>query len=251
MPNPELINGNYYLRLHVPKDLATKAKGTTVAIPVGDAIRYQKVGSVVKVSLQTKVAAEAKQRFTQALAAVEAHWDSLRRGPVKLTHKQCVGLAGELYSDFVRVSDDNPGPPDLWKQIRMWDEEAKTPRLRPIETLMVPKPKPNADWSVEKRFGGFADVMLQRHKLQVADTFLAHAKETINPTQRIPILVEDDSQPLWEADAIACRLSQLVNSDFWRLGADQPDMIRWISWGKEAFVRACDIVSFETGTKLS
>ncbi|MBL9049310.1 MAG: hypothetical protein JNK19_04275 [Tabrizicola sp.] len=167
MPNPELINGNYYLRLHVPKDVATKAKGTTVAIPVGDTIRYQKVGSVVKVSLQTKVAAEAKQRFTQALAAVEAHWDSLRHGPVKLTHKQCVGLAGELYSDFVRVSDDNPGPPDLWKQIRKWDEEAKTPRLRPIETLMVPKPKPNADWSVEKRFGGFADVMLQRHKLQV------------------------------------------------------------------------------------
>ncbi|HLQ17806.1 MAG TPA: glutathione S-transferase family protein [Tabrizicola sp.] len=27
-------------------------------------------------------------------------------------------------------------------------------------------------------------------------------------------------------------------------------MIRWISWGKENFVRACDIVSFETGTKL-
>jgi integrase len=167
MPNPELINGNYYLRLHVPKDLATKAKGTTVAIPVGDAIRYQRVGSVVKVSLQTKVAAEAKQRFTQALAAVEAHWDGLRRGPVKLTHKQCVGLAGELYSDFVRVSDDNPGPPDLWKQIRKWDEEAKTPRLRPIETLMVPNPKPSADWSIEERFGGFADIMLQRHKLQV------------------------------------------------------------------------------------
>jgi glutathione S-transferase len=26
-------------------------------------------------------------------------------------------------------------------------------------------------------------------------------------------------------------------------------MIRWISWGKENFVRACDMVSFETGTK--
>lgn len=92
MPNPELINGNYYLRLHVPKDVAEKARGTTVAIPVGDAIKYQKVGSVVKVSLLTKVAAEAKHRFTKALAAVEAHWESLRSGPVKLTHKQCVGL---------------------------------------------------------------------------------------------------------------------------------------------------------------
>lgn len=71
----------------------------------------------------------------------------------------------------------------------------------------------------------------------------------LNPTQRIPILVED-GVPLWEADAIACRLSQMVGSDFWRQGAGQPDMIRWISWGKGNFVHACDIVSFETGTKL-
>lgn len=70
----------------------------------------------------------------------------------------------------------------------------------------------------------------------------------LNPTQRIPILVEDDLA-LWEADAIACRLSQMVGSDFWRQGRDQPDMIRWISWGKETFVRACDMVQFELGTK--
>lgn len=71
----------------------------------------------------------------------------------------------------------------------------------------------------------------------------------LNPTQRIPILVED-GQPLWEADAIACRLSQMAGSDFWRQGAAQPDMIRWISWGKQNFVHACDMVSFERGTKL-
>ena len=49
----------------------------------------------------------------------------------------------------------------------------------------------------------------------------------LNPTQRIPILVED-GQPLWEADAIACRLSQLTGADFWRQGKAEPDMIRWI-----------------------
>lgn len=71
----------------------------------------------------------------------------------------------------------------------------------------------------------------------------------LNPTQRIPILVEDGAEPLWEADAIACRLSQMVGSDFWRQGRDQPDMIRWLSWGKGDFVRACDMVHFERGTK--
>ncbi|TIU75646.1 MAG: glutathione S-transferase family protein, partial [Mesorhizobium sp.] len=32
-------------------------------------------------------------------------------------------------------------------------------------------------------------------------------------------------------------------------GDDEPQMIRWLSWGKENFVRACDMVHFERGTK--
>lgn len=71
----------------------------------------------------------------------------------------------------------------------------------------------------------------------------------MNPNQRVPILVEDDGSTLWEADAIACRLSQLAGSDFWRQGAAQPDMIRWISWGYWNFVRACDMVHYERVTK--
>lgn len=70
----------------------------------------------------------------------------------------------------------------------------------------------------------------------------------LNPNLSIPILVHD-GKSLWEADAIACRLSRECGSDFWRTGDDEPDLIRWISWGKENFVRACDIVCFERGTK--
>lgn len=70
----------------------------------------------------------------------------------------------------------------------------------------------------------------------------------LNPTQRIPIL-EEDGRSLWETDAIACRLSRVVGSDFWRKGDDEPDMIRWISWGKANFVQACDMVHYERGTK--
>ena len=71
----------------------------------------------------------------------------------------------------------------------------------------------------------------------------------LNPNLSIPVLVEDDGRSLWEADAIACRLSRAAGSDFWRTGDDEPDMIRWISWGKCHFVRACDVVHFERGTK--
>ncbi|TIQ36698.1 MAG: glutathione S-transferase family protein [Mesorhizobium sp.] len=47
----------------------------------------------------------------------------------------------------------------------------------------------------------------------------------------------------------ACRLSRDMRSDFWRTGDDEPEMIRWLSWGKENFARACDMVHFERGTK--
>lgn len=70
----------------------------------------------------------------------------------------------------------------------------------------------------------------------------------LNPTLFLPILAYSGTS-LWETDAIACKLSRDARSDFWRTGDDEPDMIRWISWGKGNFVRACDIVHFERGTK--
>ncbi len=70
----------------------------------------------------------------------------------------------------------------------------------------------------------------------------------LNPNLSVPILVEGE-KTLWEADAIACRLSQLMKSDFWPMGDALPDVIRWISWGYWNFVRACDQVHFERVTK--
>ena len=71
----------------------------------------------------------------------------------------------------------------------------------------------------------------------------------LNPCLRLPILVLPGGGSLWEADAIACRLSQAAGSDFWRTGAAEPSMIQWLSWGKENFVRACEMVQFERVTK--
>jgi len=41
-----------------------------------------------------------------------------------------------------------------------------------------------------------------------------------------------------------------VGSEFWRTGPELPDMIRWISWSRDNFMHACDMVHFERGTKL-
>lgn len=70
----------------------------------------------------------------------------------------------------------------------------------------------------------------------------------LNPNLLLPIL-ELPGRTLWESDAIACWLSRNAGSNFWRTDDDEPDMIRWISWAKENFVKACDIVQWERGTK--
>lgn len=77
----------------------------------------------------------------------------------------------------------------------------------------------------------------------------AERYRSLNPSLSIPILEEEGRRSLWEADAIACRLSRLTGTGFWRTDDDEPDMIRWLSWGKANFVRACDMVHFEYGTK--
>lgn len=66
----------------------------------------------------------------------------------------------------------------------------------------------------------------------------------INPNTRVPVLVEE-SRTLWETDAIACRLAEIAGSDFWRGGAELPEMIMWISWGTHHLTRAADPVYFE------
>jgi glutathione S-transferase len=71
----------------------------------------------------------------------------------------------------------------------------------------------------------------------------------LNPSQLIPILEEPGRKPLWEADAIVCRLSMMVGANFWRMDDETPEMIRWISWGKGCFIKAMDVVHFEFGTK--
>jgi integrase len=169
MPNPILIGRTYYLRVRVPSDVAKIAQGTMIAIPVGDNTVTSKVGrNPVKVPLGTKDAAEAKRLFPKAHAAVEAHWEALRRGPSQLTHKQCVALAGEVRSVWVDVLDENPGDPAIWRRVQTLDDEAKKPKPHPAAELMLGKaPAATNMAGLESRFGGFADVILRRHCLMV------------------------------------------------------------------------------------
>lgn len=65
----------------------------------------------------------------------------------------------------------------------------------------------------------------------------------INPNTRVPVLVTK-TRNFWETDAIACKLSLLVGSDFWRTDDSQPEMIMWISWATHHLNRAGDVFCF-------
>jgi glutathione S-transferase len=67
------------------------------------------------------------------------------------------------------------------------------------------------------------------------------AFRSINPNTLVPVLVEEE-RTLWETDAIACRLSALAGSDFWRTDEQQVDMIKWISWGTHHLTNAASVL---------
>lgn len=58
----------------------------------------------------------------------------------------------------------------------------------------------------------------------------------LNPNSLAPLLVEDD-RPLWEADAIALRLSRLAGGNFWP-DDKAVDIMRWVSWSAHHFTVA-------------
>lgn len=70
------------------------------------------------------------------------------------------------------------------------------------------------------------------------------AFEAINPNALVPVLVEGERR-LWETDAIACRLSALAGSNFWRTGDDAPEMMMWISWSAYHLNAAASVLYFE------
>lgn len=76
-----------------------------------------------------------------------------------------------------------------------------------------------------------------RHPDQIA-SFRA-----LNPNALVPVLA-DGEQILWETDAIACKLSELSGSTFWRNDKTLSEMVMWISWSAYHLTRAADPLYF-------
>jgi len=109
--------GPYHLKERVPIDLTKKVKGIKISLPIGDKSARVLAGEFVQVSLRTKDKAEARERHATADAALRRFWEAQRQGPKALSHKQIVGLAGELYRNLIAENEENPGEAADWLKL--------------------------------------------------------------------------------------------------------------------------------------
>lgn len=163
MPSPVLIGRRFYLRVRVPHDLLAQARGRTIQLPVAGVWRPVKVGSDVKVSLETMEAAAAKSRFGETYAALLANWEGMRSGPKPLTHKQMLAIAGEVRKIFVEAFDDDPGTTHRWLGILRSNFLAANGNSNRLKI-----PIAGGGFSdVEQRFGPFTDLKLAQKGLSI------------------------------------------------------------------------------------
>ena len=76
---------------------SARSCGRAVTLPIAGKSVTITVSDKVYVSLRTKSAREAKERFQAALGRLLAYWDSLRTPEQTLTPLQVKALAGETY----------------------------------------------------------------------------------------------------------------------------------------------------------
>ncbi|WP_325347296.1 DUF6538 domain-containing protein [Xylophilus sp.] len=144
----------HQFRKRIPLDILDKARGLTLALPIGNEVIQNTIGAQaveITASLRTRDPNEAKARQAALLAYLEGVWNSIRNGPTRLTHKQVLGLAGEAYKSLVGDFEDDPGEASLWSTA------AKT------NAAVLAQ----GDAAVEKWFGSTVDQLLALHRLQV------------------------------------------------------------------------------------
>ena len=144
MPGPtSRSSGVYQLNVRVPADLMSVVAGTQIALPLGPTLKVVTASDKIMLSLRTKDQREARERYTIAHSALLGHFNALRGQPAapsshqtvdakididgvgsaeataaaaavegseaktRLTHKQEVALAGDVYRALFDEGEDD------------------------------------------------------------------------------------------------------------------------------------------------
>lgn len=160
MKRPNTKNGQFTQR--IPADVKAKVRGMKLAIPVGEDIVTLTISQTtpdIRLSLRTSDTAEAKVRNAKVAVYLASVWQSVRHGPRKLTHKQTLALAGEIYREFVQAFEDDPRSPETWTRVEERNIAADEGRLGRI-ALSLHDDETKRRKSMEARFGVWVDSKL-------------------------------------------------------------------------------------------
>ncbi|WP_336486473.1 DUF6538 domain-containing protein [Methylobacterium nigriterrae] len=171
MPRPLKRPGSTFHQLvqRIPADVADKARGLTLAIPIGETVAQIPITPTrkdIRTSLRTRDPQEAKARQAVAVAYLESVWEAIRKGPKRLTHKETLALAGEVYRAWADTFEDDPGPPERWVRVEAANIHANAGRYGQA-SLKILSPQERRAQSVEERVGGFTDAMLAKRGLVI------------------------------------------------------------------------------------
>jgi len=163
--------GSTYHQLvqRIPADVAAKARGLTLAIPIGETVARIAITPTrvdIRTSLRTRDPQEAKARQAVAVAYLEGVWRSVREGPRKLTHKETIALAGEVYQVWANAFEDEPGSAEQWARVEAANIKAGAGRYGQA-SLMILSPEERRARGIEERVGGFTDVILAKRGLVI------------------------------------------------------------------------------------
>ncbi|MDP9732120.1 UNVERIFIED_ORG: integrase [Rhizobium sp. SORGH_AS260] len=170
MPSPykHPSTGVYWYRQRVPARLKSIAKGKSVTVTIDGYASCPTIGDDIKVSLRTKTPADAKRLAPEAQAEFDRIWLSFENGPVTLTLRQIVGLAGEMYHTIRKALEDDPREAGEWaERRRQWEANDRVLQRSDLYGLMI-KPLPD----LRSRLGSWVDGALAQHHLTVTqDTY--------------------------------------------------------------------------------
>lgn len=153
----------------IPADVIGRARGLSLSIPIGDTFVTKVISAKdvdVRVSLRTREPQEAKVRQGVAVAYLEAFWRSVREGPTRLTHKETLALAGEVYRALADTLEDDPGAAERWAQAEVGNLKAEAGQFGRAALMILSDDERRAR-SIEERVGGFSDGMLGRRGLVI------------------------------------------------------------------------------------
>jgi integrase len=174
MTRPTKQSGSsfFQFRGRVPSDVLKRARGEAITIPFSAEDSHEafsvtvKLADEIKFSLRTREPSTAKARTGIAQAHLHRTWEAIRKGPKKLSHKDTVALAGQLYSVFAESLEDDPGAASTWEHVIKENERArKGEYASPLGIYRVQAEKVAA--SLERRFGQLIDVILAREALVI------------------------------------------------------------------------------------